>query len=115
MDALVLVISVLSLLTNLFLVRHFTKGRVLLTATLEEFTDLPLPESAWQDAADEVLIEEQSEPIPAAAPAGDTSAWKNQTGIQQGDISATPAPPIAKPTAAPLERPYGFVRQWYND
>lgn len=104
MDALVLVISVLSLLTNVFLVRHFTKGRVLLTATLEEFTDLPLP-SAWQDAADEVLIEE---PAPAAAPARETSAWKNQTGIQQG-VSATPAPPFVKPQVAPLARPGGFV------
>lgn len=112
MDYILLGIALASLATNLFLVRHFTKGRVLLTATTEEFINLPFPGSVeWQQAADEwsdEVVTTDPEPAPAAVKATDSSPWKNQVGIQQG-VSATPAPPIVKPQVAPLARPGGFV------
>lgn len=105
MEIALLVITSLSLITNLILVNHLMRSKPL------ETIDLPSPLideiRAWQDAADEVQA-----PTPAAVTATNHSntgsVWENKSGIQQGVVAA-PAPPIVKETLPPLARPPGFV------
>ena len=107
MEIALLVITSLSLITNLLLVNHLM-GAKCLEAKLETI-DLPdTTKVEWQDAADEA-----KEPAPAAVTATSgnlavTSAWQNTSGIQQS-VSAPPAPPIVKEQLPPLARPAGFV------
>lgn len=107
MELILVAISVASLISNVVLVRHFTKSRVFLPATTEY---LPYPQfEVKTDAADEEPVVE-SVSIPAAVPAvEDGSPWTNRSGIQQG-VSAAPAPPIKSIPRPPLARPDGFVR-----
>lgn len=102
MELILVIISIVSLISNVVLVWHFTKNRVFLPATTEY---LPLPVTVQeQDAADE----QPEEVVPAAVKVGTiTSAWENRTNIQQG--VAAPAPPIVREQLPPLARPAGFV------
>lgn len=110
MEIALLVITSLSLITNLLLVNHLMGDKG------QETIDLPVPSlideiREWQDAADEV-----KEPTPAAVTATNIaheplpapSPWTNRSGIQQS-VSAPPAPPIVKEQLPPLARPQGFV------
>lgn len=111
MEIALLVITSLSLITNLLLVNHLMGDKG------QETIDLPVPSlideiREWQDAADEV-----KEPTPAAVTATNEnpaeikvtySPWENVSGIQQS-VSAPPAPPIVKEQLPPLARPQGFV------
>lgn len=109
MEIALLVITSLSLITNLLLVNHLM-GSKSLDSTLETIDLPPLIDEirAWQEAVDEV-----PEPAPAAVTAtsgylqGNTP-WENKSGIQQS-VSAPPAPPIVKEPLPPLARPAGFV------
>lgn len=107
MEIALLVITSLSLITNLLLVNHLM-GTKCLESTLGTI-DLPDSEKAeWQEAVDEV-----KEPTPAAVTATSgyiqaKPAWENKSGIQQS-VSAPPAPPIVKEQLPPLARPAGFV------
>jgi hypothetical protein len=110
MEIALLVITSLSLITNLLLVNHLMGAE---TKSKAETIDLPVPSRLldeireWQDAAEEVrpaaVTETSENPVEVVY-----SPWKNVSGIQQS-VSAPPAPPIVKEQLPPLARPAGFV------